>query len=106
VARRALEQAAEAFEGMGSPGWAEQARGELRRIGGRHATPAGDLTPAEQRVVGLAAEGLSNKQIARRLSVTVNTVEVHLSRAYAKLGVRSRVQLAAALAPAAEPVKR
>jgi DNA-binding CsgD family transcriptional regulator len=106
VARRALEQAAQAFDEMGSPGWAAEARGELLRIGGRHTTPAGDLTPAEHRVVALAAEGLSNKQISRRLSVTVNTVEVHLSRAYAKLGVRSRVQLAAALAPSMPPVNR
>jgi DNA-binding CsgD family transcriptional regulator len=61
-------------------------------------------TPAEQRVVELAAAGLSNKQIARHLSVAVHTVEVHLSHAYAKLGVRSRAQLAGRLAaPAPAP---
>jgi DNA-binding NarL/FixJ family response regulator len=43
--------------------------------------------------VHLAAQGLSNKDIAARLFVTVHTVEVHLSHAYAKLGVRSRSQL-------------
>jgi DNA-binding NarL/FixJ family response regulator len=46
----------------------------------------------------LAAEGLSNKEIARTLFVTVHTIEVHLSHAYAKLGVRSRTQLAGRLA--------
>jgi DNA-binding CsgD family transcriptional regulator len=52
------------------------------------------LTPSELRVVELAVEGLSNKEIAQRLFVRVHTVEVHLSHAYAKLGVRSRGQLA------------
>mgnify|MGYP001104649139 CR=1 FL=1 len=50
------------------------------------------------RVVALAAEGRSNKEIAGALFVTIHTVEVHLSRAYAKLGVRSRGQLAGRLA--------
>ena len=49
-------------------------------------------------MVELAARGLSNKQIARRLFVAVHTVEVHLAHAYAKLGVRSRAQLASRLA--------
>ena len=48
-------------------------------------------------MVELAAEGRANKEIARALLVTVHTVEVHLSRAYAKLGVRSRAQLASRL---------
>ena len=45
-------------------------------------------------MAALARDGLSNKEIARQLFVTVHTVEVHLSRVYAKLGVRSRGQLA------------
>ena len=92
-ARASLEEAVATFE-SGSPGWAEQARSELERVGGRKPKGKGELTPAEQRVVDLAADGLSNKEIAGALFVTVNTVEVHLSSAYAKLGVRSRSQLA------------
>jgi DNA-binding NarL/FixJ family response regulator len=49
-------------------------------------------------VADLAVRGLSNKEIAQALFVTVHTVEVHLSHAYAKLGVRSRTQLAGRLA--------
>jgi DNA-binding NarL/FixJ family response regulator len=49
-------------------------------------------------VGALAADGLSNKEIAAALYVTVNTVEVYLARSYAKLGVRSRTQLAKRLA--------
>ena len=92
-ARESLEAAATAFEELGSPGWAEEARSQLARVGGRQPTPTGELTEAERRVVDLAADGLSNKEIARALFVTVNTVEVHLSHAYAKLGVHSRGQL-------------
>ena len=87
---RPSKQALAIFEATGAPGWAEQARSELERVGGRRPKSKGALTPAEQRVVELAADGRSNKEIASELFVTVNTVEVHLSHAYAKLGVRSR----------------
>ena len=66
-------------------------------MGARKPPPAGELTPAERRVAELAAEGLANKEIARALVVTVSTVEFHLSKTYAKLGVRSRAQLAGRL---------
>jgi DNA-binding CsgD family transcriptional regulator len=66
-------------------------------VGARRASPAGELTPAERRVAELAADGLANKEIAQALVVTVNTVEFHLRNVYAKLGVRSRAQLAARL---------
>jgi DNA-binding CsgD family transcriptional regulator len=94
AARNSLEQAASAFDELGSPGWAEEARSELSRVGARRPRPAGELTPAERRVAELAAEGLANKEIAQALFVTVKTVEAHLSHAYEKLGVRSRTQLA------------
>ena len=62
-------------------------------MSGRRPRNSGELTPTEQRVVELAAEGRSNKEIAEVLFVSVHTVETHLSHAYSKLGVRSRSQL-------------
>lgn len=94
-ARELLAQAAHDLDRLGAQLWAGRASAELARISGRAPRGAGELTPAELRVVELAAEGLPNKEIAGRLFVTVHTVELHLSHAYAKLGVRSRAQLAA-----------
>ena len=94
AARRSLEAAAAALTQIGSDGWADQARADLGRISGRKPRAQGQLTPSEERVAALAAEGLSNKEIAASLFITVQTVEAHLSHAYAKLGVHSRGQLA------------
>jgi DNA-binding CsgD family transcriptional regulator len=96
-AHGALEHAIAIFERIGSAGWADDARTELGRTGARGGHATGTLTPSEQRAAELAAAGLSNKEIARTLVVTVHTVEVHLSRVYAKLGVSSRGRLAAQL---------
>ena len=86
------------FDAVGSPGWTELARAELARIGGRRAADRGELTTTERRIAELAASGLSNKELAQTLFVTVSTVESHLTRVYAKLGIRSRVLLQARLA--------
>jgi DNA-binding CsgD family transcriptional regulator len=94
AARDSLERAAAEFDQLGSPGWADEARSELARVGGRRKQTSGELTPTERRVAELAADGLANKEIARSLFVSVRTVEVHLKNAYAKLGIRSRTQLA------------
>jgi DNA-binding CsgD family transcriptional regulator len=99
AARDTLQAAVAALDELGSAGWAEQARAELARVGARRPSPSGELTPTERRTAELAADGLSNKEIAQALYVTVHTVEVHLSRTYAKLGVRSRTQLAGRLSP-------
>jgi len=56
------------------------------------------LTPSERRVAELAAEGLSNREIAQSLFLTVKTVEGHLTHAYRKLDVHSRTELPKALA--------
>jgi DNA-binding CsgD family transcriptional regulator len=53
-----------------------------------------DLTPTEQRIAELVAEGRSNKEVAAVLFVTPKTVGTKLSRIYAKLGVHSRTELA------------
>jgi len=94
AARASLERAASEFDEMGSPGWVEEARAELARLGGRRPQDPDELTESERRVVELAADGLANKEIASALFITVRTVEEHLKNAYAKLGIRSRTQLA------------
>jgi DNA-binding NarL/FixJ family response regulator len=81
---------------------AERAREELVVAGGRPRRDAlrgrDALTPSELRVVEMAAEGLTNRQIAQALFVTQRTVEVHLTSSYGKLGISSRRGLADALA--------
>jgi DNA-binding NarL/FixJ family response regulator len=78
---------------------AAAARQELRALGLRPRRPAvtgpGALTPTERRVAELAASGLTNRQAAEALFVTVKTVETHLARVYQKLGIATRGELAA-----------
>jgi DNA-binding CsgD family transcriptional regulator len=92
AARAALEEALEILDGIGARLWSERARAELARIGGR--ARAGGLTPTEERVAELVASGRSNKEVADALFVSVRTVEANLTRIYAKLGIRSRTELA------------
>jgi DNA-binding CsgD family transcriptional regulator len=101
AARRSLERAVAAFEEIGSHGWAEAARSETARVGARRPAAPGELTPAEARVAELAADGLSNKEIAGTLFITVHTVERHLKHVYAKLGIHSRNQLSRRLTTSA-----
>ncbi len=92
AARASLEEALVSLEAIGARLWAERARAELGRIGGR--ARSGGLTPTEERVADLVAEGRSNKEVAEALFVSVRTVEANLTRIYAKLGIRSRTELA------------
>ena len=102
AARESLEAAFAAFEGLGAKLWARRAEAELARIGGRHA--AGDeLTPGERQVATLVAEGHTNREVAAALYVTERTIEGHLSSIYAKLGVRSRTELAHRFSSGSEP---
>ena len=98
-ARTTLTRALAIFGQLHAPIWAEHARSELSRIGGRAPSPNG-LTPAEQQVAHLVAEGCTNREVARRLFISVNTVEANLKRVYRKLDVRSRTELANRLATA------
>jgi len=91
-AREAIEVALEGFETIGAAGWAAKARAELGRVGGR--TREEGLTAAERRVAGLVAEGRTNRQVAAALFLGERTVASHLTHIYAKLGVRSRTELA------------
>ena len=98
AARDVLERAVAAFEAIGSPGWAEDARAELERVGARRPAPGGGLTTTERRVADLAVDGLANKEIARTLVVTVNTGRVpppqHLRQARHPLPRAARVPAA------------
>ena len=91
-AREAIQAALDGFEYLGAANWVERARGELGRIGGR--TREEGLTAAERRVATLVAEGRTNREVAAALFITERTVASHLSHVYAKLGVRSRTELA------------
>jgi DNA-binding NarL/FixJ family response regulator len=103
--RLPLRQAAETFDALGQVSRAVQARRELRASGetARRRTPEAwaQLTPQELQVAQLAAEGLSNKEIAERLYLSTRTVGTHLYRLFPKLGITSRAELRDAL-PAAE----
>ena len=92
TAREAIQAALDGFEQLGAAMWAEKARGELGHIGGRRRQEG--LTPAERRVAVLVAEGRTNREVAAALFLTERTVASHLSHVYAKLGVRSRTELA------------
>jgi DNA-binding NarL/FixJ family response regulator len=96
-----LRLALQAADSMGAAPLAQAAREELRATGARPRraafTGAESLTPAELRVARLAAQGLSNAQIAQDLFVTLKTVQTHLARTYRKLGITSRRELGRAL---------
>ena len=89
---RAIDAAQAGFEELGAVRWAARARAEAGRIGGRTASEG--LTAAERRVAALVAEGRTNAEVAAALFLADRTVASHLTRIYAKLGVRSRTELA------------
>jgi DNA-binding CsgD family transcriptional regulator len=100
-ARQPLREALELARRCGAAGLAKTAFDELAATGERvrHYTPIGveSLTPSQRRVAELAASGMTNREIAQALFLTVKTIESHLAAAYDKLDIRSRRQLPAAL---------
>jgi DNA-binding CsgD family transcriptional regulator len=107
-ARERLREGVDLALRIGALGLAERANEEIAATGARPRkvlrTGLDALTASERRVAQLAAEGMSNKEIAQTLFVTIKTVEVHLSRAYRKLEIGSRAQLDTALmTPAPSP---
>jgi DNA-binding CsgD family transcriptional regulator len=92
AAREAIGAALAEFAELGAVSWAARARAELGRIGGR--TRIEGLTPAERRVANLVAGGQTNREVAATLFLGERTVASHLTHIYAKLGVRSRTELA------------
>jgi DNA-binding CsgD family transcriptional regulator len=97
-AREAIAAALAGFEALGEVPWTKRAQAELGRIGGR--TREEGLTPAERRVAALVADGRTNREVAAALSLGERTVETHLTHIYAKLGVRTRTELARVYEPA------
>jgi DNA-binding CsgD family transcriptional regulator len=91
-AARSFTVAATHFEAMRAEIWAKRSRQRAAAAVPRPHRPF-TLTPAEMNVAKAAATGMSNAEIAAALSVTVPTVEVHLTRIYRKLGIRSRASL-------------
>jgi DNA-binding CsgD family transcriptional regulator len=101
AAREPLAEALELAVRCGARRLAGRAREELKATGARPRrewrTGVEALTPSELRIVRLAADGRTNREIAHELYITLKTVEGHLSRAYTKLGIEGRSELAAIL---------
>ena len=91
------------FSDFGMEAFAERARVELEATGEyarkRTVETRGDLTPQEAQIARLARDGLSNAEIGARLFISKHTVEYHLRKVFAKLGISSRLKLAQALPP-------
>ena len=86
----------------GTEGFAERARIELRATGAharkRSVDTANDLTPQEAQIAHLVAQGATNAEVAGQLFISPSTVEYHLHKAFRKLAVRSRTELARRMA--------
>jgi DNA-binding NarL/FixJ family response regulator len=100
-AREQLEKAHGLLDAIGMKAFGERARTELVAAGGmtrkRTAEPRGALTPQEEQIARLARDGLTNSQIGSQLFLSPRTVEWHLRKVFAKLGITSRSGLARAL---------
>jgi DNA-binding CsgD family transcriptional regulator len=94
MAREALERAQRLFDSVGASLWAQRVAEEIGRIPIRRSAGS-DLTPTEERVAALAAEGRTNQEVAKALFMSPKTVEANLTRVYDKLGIRSRAELGA-----------
>jgi DNA-binding NarL/FixJ family response regulator len=96
-AREQLRIAHQMLTSMGADGFAERARRELRATGERVRNCTTDnpvqLTTRETQIARLAADGLSNREIAAQLFMSPHTVEYHLHKIFAKLAISSRSQL-------------
>lgn len=97
AARRAVAE----LDAVGCVLWRRVAQDEADRSSGPRSGTA--LTAMEERVCALAARGLTNRDVAYALTMSPKTVEAHLARAYAKLGIRSRAELGARMSPAPSP---
>jgi DNA-binding CsgD family transcriptional regulator len=102
AAGQELGRALETFVALGAAPYVKRTETELAACGlkpRRRGPSPPTLTPRELAVARLVADGLTNREIAARLVISTKTVEYHLGNAFTKLGVRSRAQLVARLAP-------
>jgi DNA-binding NarL/FixJ family response regulator len=93
AAKQSLEHALAILEPLQAQMWVARARDELGRVGLRRAVVSDGLTPAQERVAELVLAGMSNRQIADTLYMSLRTVETHVTKIYRELGVKSRAQL-------------
>jgi len=104
--RAPLREAIELFDVLGATRWSDRARQELRAtgetLGPRRPDARDQLTAQELQIAGLAARGLSNREIGERLFLSHRTIGSHLYRIFPKLGITSRTQLRDALPAAAD----
>ncbi|WP_137158651.1 helix-turn-helix transcriptional regulator [Blastococcus sp. CCUG 61487] len=98
-----LTAARQTFARLGAVTFVGRVDREVVACGGSRTGDCSVLTPQESQVARLVADGLTNRQVAEELVVSVKTVEYHLGHVFAKLGMRSRAQLAATLARSAGP---
>jgi DNA-binding CsgD family transcriptional regulator len=103
AARETLTAALSIFEQVGTPLWAEKARVELGRIGGRSAPARGELTATERAIAELVAAGHTNQEVGIKLALSPRTVQWNLSKIYRKLGIHSRAELAGRLSAERSP---
>jgi DNA-binding NarL/FixJ family response regulator len=101
ASRDPLRQGMDIAHRCGATALVERARTELEASGARprsvFVSGVDSLTPSELRVAELAVQGMTNREIAQRLFVTMKTVETHLRHCYQKLEIAGRGELAAAL---------
>ncbi len=93
AAALSVREALQRFDELGAPLWSQRARNALSRITVARRPESSELTDSERRVAELVASGMSNREVADALFVSVKTVETNLTRVYRKLGIRSRAQL-------------
>lgn len=96
LAADVLARARAGFEALGAEPWRLSASAEIDRLGTRTQAQHG-LTPVEDEIARLVAEGLTNRQIADRVFLSPRTIEANVSRIFRKLDLRSRTELAAAM---------
>jgi DNA-binding CsgD family transcriptional regulator len=101
-AREHLRAALDTFGPTGAAPWAQRAANELRAAGGTVSQPADgamnqrrdQLTPRETQIARMVGDGATNREIAGQLFLSPRTVDYHLHKIFAKLGIRSRIELA------------